>query len=166
MSFSDAIRLLNLLKRRKIIKDYVLFGAIAATAYMEPIFTEDLDIIVGVESDEEYIRTFRRVAEFAEAHEGMHHVLGGLPVQMFPSTTSALYRDALEKARAARIGGLRVKVASPEHLTLLYLESFREKDHFRISQLLTLVDEDVVSALLQEFDDEEHTLACRLQRIR
>ena len=59
MSFTDAFRILNGLKRRKIIKDYVVIGAIAATAYMEPIFTEDIDVIVLVDSDEEYLRAFR-----------------------------------------------------------------------------------------------------------
>ena len=62
MSFTDAFRVLNGFKRRRIIRDYVVIGAVAATAYMEPIFTEDIDIIVLVDSDEEYLSTFRRIA--------------------------------------------------------------------------------------------------------
>ena len=62
MSFTDAFRVLNGLKRRLVIRDYVVIGAVAATAYMEPIFTEDIDIIVLVDSDEEYLSTFRRIA--------------------------------------------------------------------------------------------------------
>ena len=92
MSFADAIRILNRLKRRKIIRDCGLIGAVAATAYMEPMFTEDLDIIVLVDTDEEYLKTFRHVAELAEDHEGMHHVLGGVPVKMFPTTTKDHFR--------------------------------------------------------------------------
>ena len=165
MSFPDAIRILNNLKRRRIIRDYALIGAVAATAYMEPIFTEDLDIIVLVDTDEEYLKTFRHVAELAKNHEGMHHILGGVPVQMFPTTTKPLYRDALEGARLARIGGLRVKVATPEHLILLYLEAFREKDHFRIRRLLVDADADWLRTLLARFDDENSTLARRLQTL-
>jgi len=166
MSFSDAIRILNTVKRRKVIRDYALIGAVAATAYMEPVFTEDLDIIVLVDTDEEYVRTFRRVAEFADGREGMHYVLGGVPVQMFPTTTKPLYLDTVKKARPARIGGLRVKVASPEHLILLYLEAFREKDHFRIRRLLLDADLDNLYALLGRFDDEEGRLTRRLQTLR
>ncbi|MGH9341963.1 MAG: hypothetical protein ACRD1R_20835 [Acidobacteriota bacterium] len=124
MSFTDAIGILNLLKRRKIIRDYVLIGAVAATAYMEPIFTEDLDVIILVDNDEEYAQTFRQVAEFAEGLDGLHHILSGVPVQMFPTTLKPLYRDTLDKAHLARIGYQRVKIPSSEHLILLYLETF------------------------------------------
>ena len=116
MSFTDAFRALNGLKRRRVIRDYAVIGAIAATAYMEPIFTEDIDVIILVSTDEEYLNTFRRVAELAEAQEGMHHVLVGVPVRMFPSTTNLLFGDTLDQARPVRIGRLRAKFASPEHL--------------------------------------------------
>jgi predicted nucleotidyltransferase len=95
----------------------------------------------------------------------MHYVLGGVPVQMFPSTTKPLYRDTVEKARTARIGNLRVKVASPEHLIVLYLEAFREKDQFRIHHLLRVADETRLHSLLERFDDEKRTLTRRLQEL-
>lgn len=164
MPFADAIRTLNSLKRRRIIRDYALIGSVAATAYMEPIFTEDLDIIVLVETDEEYMQVFRRVAEFADGSEGMHYILNDVPVQIFPSTTTPLYRDTLEQARPARVGNLRVKVASPEHLVLLSLEAFRDKDRFRILRLLPVADKDRLHTLLARFDDEK-TLAHRLQSL-
>ena len=53
MSFTEAFRALNGLKRRKVIRDYVVIGAVAATTYMEPVFTEDVDVIVLVDTDEE-----------------------------------------------------------------------------------------------------------------
>jgi DNA-binding Lrp family transcriptional regulator len=165
MSFVDAIRSLNGLKRRGVIRDYVIIGAVAATTYMEPIFTEDLDVVVLVDTDDEYRRAFRRVAEHAEGQEGMHYVISGIPVQMFPSTTKPLYLDTLEKARLARMGSLRVKVAAPEHLVLLYLESFRDKDRVRIARLLDVVDRDLLCTLLERFDDEQRTLARRLQTL-
>ena len=96
MSFTDAFRVLKGLKRRRIIRDYAVIEAVAATAYMEPVFTEDIDIIVLADTDDEYRRTFRRVADLAEAQEGMHQILGGAPVQMFPSNTKPLYQDVLE----------------------------------------------------------------------
>ena len=90
MAFSDAIRILNSLRRRRVLKSYVLIGAVGATAYMEPVSTEDLDIIVLVDTDEEYLEVFRRLGTFAEGHEGMHHILGGVPVQIFPTTIKPL----------------------------------------------------------------------------
>jgi hypothetical protein len=131
---------------------------------MEPMFTEDLDIVVLVDTDEEYLSVFRRIAQEAEGREGMHYILGSVPVQMFPTTTEPLYLDALKGARRARVGGLRVKVASPEHLTLLFLEAFREKDRFRIRSLLPKVDTGYLNRLLEDFDDEGR-LTRRLQTL-
>lgn len=132
---------------------------------MEPVFTEDLDIIVLVDTDEEYLRVFRRVAQFAEGPKGMHYTLNGVPVQMFPATTKPRYRDTVQRARSARIDNLRVKVASPEHLILLYLEAFRDKDRLRISSLLRTADNDRLRELLARFDDEDGLLADRLQTL-
>ena len=164
MPFSNAIRVLNGLKRRRVIRDYVLIGAVAATAYMEPVFTEDLDIIVLGSNDNEYRRVFHRVAEFADGLEGMHYIFGGTPVQMFPTTVKPLFRDTLEQARLARVGNLRVKVASPEHLIVLYLEAFRARDQLRIPHLLPAADKGRLETVLRGFD-ETGELARRLQTL-
>jgi hypothetical protein len=143
---------------------------------MEPIFTEDIGVIILVNTEEEYLRTFRRVAELAEAQEGMHHVpglsvtfvpgcTGGVPVQMFPSTTNPLFGDTLNQARSVRIGRLRAKFASPEHLILLYLAPFRYKDRLRIVHLLPYSNINIVRTLLERFDDEKGTLASKLQTL-
>lgn len=165
MSFTDAFRALNGLKRSRVIRDYAVIGDLATTAYMEPIFTEDIDVIILVDTDEEYLRTFRRVAELAEAQEGMHHVLEGVPVQMFPSTTNPLFGDTFDQARLVRIGRFRAKFASPEHLILLCLEPFRQKDRLRIVHLLTNANMDLVRSLIERFDDEKGTLASKLQTL-
>ena len=140
MSFTEAFRALNRLKQRKVIRDYVVIGAVAATNYMEPVFMEDIEVVVLVDTDEEYRSTLAAIAQQAEARDGMHQILGGVPVQVFPSTIMPLYRDALESARQIRVDNLRVKFASAEHLILLYLLAFRERDHLRVRYLLTGVD--------------------------
>ena len=96
----------------------------------------------------------------------MRQVLGGVPVQLFPSTLIPLYRDTLENARQVRLGNLRVKFASAEHLILLYLLAFRERDHLRVCYLLNGIDEGQLQGLLERFDDEQRTLASRLQSLR
>lgn len=166
MSFEDAIRQLNQWKKQGVLRDYVLFGAVAATAYMEPVFTEDLDVIILVDTDAEYLDTFRKVAQLAQGQEGMHYLIGGVPVQLFPTTSQPLYRDTLETAQKTSIGDVRVKVPSRGHLILLYLQAFRAKDHFRILQLLEHADEGKLNALLERFDDQAKTLAARLQNLR
>lgn len=165
MGLIDSIRVLNNLKRRRVIRDYVLIGGVAATAYMEPVFTEDLDVIVMVDTDEEYLQLFQAVSGYSDGREGMHHIIGGVPVQIFPTTVKSLYLDTLHNARRVRVGNLRVKVASPEHLVILALEAFRERDKLRIVALLPLTETNVLDDLIRRFDETD-TLTCRLDTLR
>ena len=165
MAFIDAISALNEFKRRRVIRDYAIIGAVAATAYMEPVFTEDIDVVILADTDEEYLQAFGIIAEEAERQEGMHQVLGSVPIQLFPSTKTPLYRDAVEQAAKVRIGNARAKVATAEHLILLYLTANRQKDRMRVGCLLDDVDESKLQALLDRFDDGEETLANRLQSL-
>ena len=166
MAFIDAVAALNRFKRRRIIRDYAIIGAVAATAYMEPVFTEDLDAVILVDSDAEYWRAYGAIAEESEAMDGMHQILGGVPVQLFPSTVMPLYRDAVERAKKVRIGNTRAKVATAEHLILLYLIANRPRDRLRVGYLLEDADESILQSLLERFDDPQKTLAVRLQGLR
>ena len=167
MSFVDAFRRLNQLKRRRLIRDYAVVDAVAAAAYVEPVLTEDVDVVVLADTDDEFWEAYRRVGEAAEGLEGMHHILGGRPVRMFPTTIKPIYRDALANARQTRIGNVRVKVASPEHLVVLALEAFRYKDKLRIAELLAMPTTDLAAIwkLIEEFDDEDRTLAGRFRSV-
>ena len=166
MAFLDAVSSLNDFKRRRIIRDYAIIGAVAATTYMEPVFTEDIEVVILADTDEEYLQAFGIMAERAERQDGMHQVLGGVPIQLFPSTKMPLYRDAVEQAAKVRIGNARAKVATAEHLILLYLTANRQKDRMRVGYLLDDADESKLQALLDSFDDGEETLANRLQSLR
>lgn len=167
MAFIDAIRRLNRWKQRRLIRDYAIIGAVAATAYMEPVFTEDIDVVVLVDSDAEYRQTFRLLADEAESVEGMHLIVDGVPLQLFPSTIMPLYRDAVENGRKAQIGTIRAKVATAEHLALLYLLAHRPRDRMRVGYLLEgAIDAARLNSLLRRFDDAEQTLAARLAELR
>lgn len=78
---------------------------------MEPVFTEDIDVVILADSDEEYLKSYGIIAGQAEFQEGRRQILGGVPVQLFPSTIMPLYRDAVEQARKVRINNVRAKVA-------------------------------------------------------
>ncbi|MBI4236618.1 MAG: hypothetical protein HY688_04615 [Chloroflexi bacterium] len=166
MAIEGALRVLNGLKRRRVIRDYAIIGGVAAAAYMEPMFTEDIDVVVLVDTDEEFVQTFRKVTGVADRVQGMHHVIAGTPVQLFPATTLPLYRDALEGSHPLRVGTLRTKVVSVEHLILMFLEAFRPKDQIRVLALLERADGEKLERLLRRFDHEDGRLAQRLEAIR
>ena len=46
-----AIEVMNELKEKGLIKDYAIGGAIAALRWVEPFFTQDLDIFVILEKE-------------------------------------------------------------------------------------------------------------------
>ena len=166
MAFIDALQALNRLKQRRAIRDYAVIGAVAAARYIEPMSTADLDVIVLVDTDEEYLRAFGAISEYSEGQDGMHHILGGVPVQVFPSSLIPLYHDTLAQAQQTRVGSVRTKVATAEHLILLGLLANREQDHFRIRRLLRHAHLERIGALLERYDDEENTLAARLEDLR
>lgn len=166
MAIEDTLRALNGLKRRRVIRDYAIMGGVAAVAYMEPMFTEGVDVLILVNSDEEFLRAYRDIGRVADRIEGMHHVIAGTAVQLFPTTISPLYNDALGSARPVRVGNLRTKVVAVEHLILMFLQAFRPKDRIRGSAMLQEADEVRLRQLLQRFDDEKRTLAQRLENIR
>ena len=166
MAFIDAVAALNKFKRRRIIRDYAIIGAVAATAYMEPVFTEDIDVVILADSDEEYLRAYGAIAAESETMDGMHHILGSVSVRLFPSTVMPLYRDAVEQAIKVRIDNIRAKVATAEHLILLYLTANRPRDRLRVGYLLEDADESRLQSLLERFDDSQKTLAVRLRSLR
>ena len=96
----------------------------------------------------------------------MHYIFDGVPVQLLPTTTMPLYRDALDGARTTRIGNMRIKVATPEHLVVMGLVAFRPKDKVRIPLLLAASDDATLDALIVRFDDDKGTLAERLRSLR
>ena len=57
-------------------------------------------------------------------------------------------------------------VAAAEHLVLLYLLAFREKDRIRVRYLLQDLDQELLKNLVERFDDGENTLSRRLQELR
>ncbi len=166
MAFIDAVSALNGFKRRRIIRDYAIIGAVAATAYMEPIFTEDIDVVILADTNEEYFEAHGVIAGAPEEQDGMHQIVGGVPVQLFPTTVMPLYRDVVEQAQRVRIDNVRTKVATAEHLVLLFLIANRQRDRLRISYLLDDLDEGYLENLLEKFDDQQKTLTSRLRAIR
>ena len=165
MSFTNAIRWLNKRKKKGEIRDYVIIGAVAAIAYLETITTQDLDVIILADTDEEYFAQYGRLSQAADSIEGMHHVVGGISIQVFPTSGNPLFASALANAKTVNADGVRTKVASVEHLVVLALQSFRLGDQRRIHGLLNEAGPAKVDRLIKEFDDDDQTLADRLRSL-
>ncbi len=158
---------MNSLKRRRVVRDWVIYGAVAYTAHEEPIETRDLDILVTVSGDAEYFgKVFPALRELGPiVGDAATFMLHGVPVQVFPATGNPLWEDVVRGAVPAKIGDQNVKVASREHLIVLALKAFRPgKDWGRIVQLHAKADRRKLDALIKKFDTRGE-LRRRLDRL-
>jgi hypothetical protein len=152
------VRILNRLKSEGRLRDYALFGASAMTYWAEPVATVDLDFIVLVDSDQEFIPgVFTAVGNESDGVSGAGFIFGDTPVEIFPSNIHSIYREAVdnavEKVLTLQDGSkLAVRVVKPEHLILFALEAWRPKDKLRVLALRNIADEDEVKRLIQKHD--------------
>jgi hypothetical protein len=141
--------------------------------WAEPIATGDLDYVLGVDSDTEYMSAvFRIIGPESDGPELEGHglIFGDTPVQFFPSTTRPIYADALENAAEKHIAlpdgsTISTRVVRPEHLVLFGLESWRGKDRLRVQMLAEVANDEEVWCLIKKFDDADGTYAKRHQSL-
>lgn len=137
---------------------YALGGAVAATFYIEPFATEDVDVFVVLDPQPgRLLISLDDVFDFLKGRgarvEGEHLVIGSWPVQFLPATT-ALQRDALEAARSVDVEGQSVQVLSAEYLAAIALDTSRPKDKVRLQQFLewTGFDRQRFETLVAKYD--------------
>jgi len=163
----ETLQVLNNLKKRGIISDYAIGGAVASFFYLEATLTEDLDIFIHLESDKGGIidlsPIFERLAEegFQEfRQEGV--VIGEWPVQFLPATTP-LEKEALKFAEEETIEGETVRVFSAEYLMAICVQVGRAKDKIRLDQFLRdkSFDRTKLADILSQ-----HSLTGKFEKIR
>ena len=163
MAISDVIKVFRDLKREGVVRDYLVFGSVAAMVHTRPFFTRDVDIGLAVQSDREFQEVFRRLSDFGNV-EGHSVVIAGTPVEVFPVNISPVIDDALAEADRKRVGGVVVKVASPEHLLIEALRVNRASDKGRVFMLDEVVDRSRLRSLLARLD-RRGTLTRRYQEL-
>lgn len=149
--------------RLGIIKAYAIGGGIAATYYIEPVLTYDLDIFflpVKEGLDEiAPICEFARVRGYVEQAEAL--LIEGFPVQFIPAYND-LVREAVADSATLKFRDVEAKVVKAEYLIAIALQTGRAKDRERAARLLegAVVDRTVLAKIL-----EKHGLAGRLRKI-
>jgi hypothetical protein len=165
MSFQGAIAAINELKKEKIISDYAIYGGYAITYYLEPAYTYDLDIIILVNSQEDFHRLYEHFRKKGNKIENIYIFIDDMPVQFFPGYGSDLYEKAVKNARKITVKGLPSKVISIEYLIATLLKSFRPKDKMRIAELLGKSDIKALREILRKHDNKKDRLQIKLEKI-
>jgi len=141
--------------RLGIIKSYAIGGGIAATYYIEPVLTYDLDVffIPVKEGLDELapIYEFARNRGYPEEAEAI--LIEEFPVQFLPAYND-LVREAVEEAVTVKYRDVQVRIVKAEYLTAIALQTGRAKDKERAIRLLEskAVDREVLSRILERYD--------------
>ncbi len=123
-----------------IIKSYAIGGAVAATFYIEPTATYDIDIFVPFQQESGAVLVslsgiFDYLMRRGYRPAGAHIVIEGWQVQFLPADDSLL-GEALEQAVGQAVGETKTRVMTPEHLMAIALRTGRGKDLIRLTQFV------------------------------
>ncbi len=148
MSLQAAIAVIQGLVDAGTLPRYAIAGAVAATFYLEPVSTFDLDVLVAVDAFRsrpgsslitlDPIRKALAKAGYGEFRkEGI--IVEGWPVQFLPAE-SPLDIEALDQAVDIAITNddppATARVLRAEHIVAIALTVGREKDLLRVTQFI------------------------------
>ena len=139
-----------------VVSHYAIGGAVAATFYLEPAATLDVDVFVLLSNPGTGLVSLTTIYEYLKARGGIedreHIVLGDWPVQ-FLVPSNELERDAVAASVPVDVEGVRTWVMLAEHLLAIALSTGRAKDHIRILQFIKdkAVDQAMLQAILEKY---------------
>ncbi|OGD22689.1 MAG: hypothetical protein A2W03_16440 [Candidatus Aminicenantes bacterium RBG_16_63_16] len=159
-----ALRIVNGLQKSGVIKAYAIGGGIAATFYIEPVLTYDLDIFFipvseGLDVLSPIYRELKKKGCRAEKEIVM---IKGVAVQFIP-VYNELVKEAVETAVESTYKKVRARILKPEYLLAIALQTNRPKDRERAALLLeqAKLDSRLLATLLKS-----HGLSERFQKLK
>jgi hypothetical protein len=157
-SFADALRVLNDMKRARVVEDYAVAGAMAMVFWTEPVPTFDLDVLVFLPGEDATIVSLAPIydwaAELGYSTQAEHVIIEGVPVQFLPAH-GELADEAIERAATLEYEGVPVRVVRPEYLVALYLEpgarTLKRRERAAALRESPAVDVAAIDGLLRRF---------------
>ena len=134
------LQVLNRMEADGVVRRYAIGGAIAATFYVEPVSTFDLDIFFTAgeaTADKVFSLTpldsYLAALGYETAGEAVE--IEGWPVQFLPAF-NPLLEEALTQSTEIQFKDTPTRVMRAEHLVAVMLQTGRAKDYARIIQFL------------------------------
>lgn len=140
MPLTEVFAAINRMQADGVIEHYAVGGAVAATLYLEPVATIDVDIFVALRPPPgRLLLSPGPIYDYLTARgasvEGEYLVIDGWPVQFLPAP-GPLAEEAIREARRVDIEGECVWVFTAEHLAAIALDVGRAKDKARLVQFV------------------------------
>ena len=140
----ETLKILNELEQRGCFRRYAVGGAMAATFYVEPVLTYDLDVFVLLADNgrlDVLAPIYTVLHEMGFEPQGECIEIRGTPVQFLP-----VYNDLLEEAVAEAVetdyDGVPTRVLAVEYLLAVCVQTGRTKDRDRVRLILEQADVD------------------------
>lgn len=140
------LQVLNDLERDHVFTRYAIGGAMAATFYVEPLLTFDLDVFVFLPKGGSDLISLAPIYDalrprgYSEERECV--LIEGVPVQFLPAYNSLL-EEALTEPIETQYEGVGTRVVSAEYLVAICLQTGRPKDRERVRILHEQTDLDL-----------------------
>jgi len=150
-----SLAVLNQMEQEGVISRYAIGGAIAATFYVEPVQTFDLDVFILFPSPPSGLISASPIFDYliVRGYTAEREMINieGWPVQFLPVYNS-LTDEALAQATDVTFGSTPTRVLTAEHLAAIMLDTGRPKDHARLLQFLEVgvVNKDKLSTILSK----------------
>lgn len=137
-----ALEAINEMQSAGVIGRYAIGGAVAATFYLEPAATVDIDIFTEFpNAGKGALVSLKPIYDYLQRQgcqtSGEYIVIAEWPVQ-FLIPASPLEVEALARAVRAEVEGTSTWVMTAEHLAAIALQTGRVKDYNRILQFIEL----------------------------
>jgi hypothetical protein len=136
------LAVINEMQAAGVIGKYAIGGALAATFYIEPTSTIDIDVFAPFENiPGSSLASVRKIYDYLLPRgyetQGEHFLINGWHVQFLPADDD-LYREALLQSVQIDVGGVKTWVMKAEHLMAIALRTGRGKDLIRLEQFVHL----------------------------
>ena len=158
-SVQKVFEVLNQMEADGVIDAYALGGAIAASVYVEPFATEDIDFFVHFTSDVSDLDPLRPIINYLTPKgytvNGVEFNIDEWLVQFIP-VYNELVDEATQKSLIEELDGVQARIISPEYLVAIMLNTERPKDLVRAKMFLDqeAVNLEELGQLIQRFDLE------------
>jgi hypothetical protein len=153
-------QVINELVGNRVIDTYAVGGAVAAFFYIEPFFTQDIDIFFPVSLESSSIISlgplYEHLLNKGYRPSGEMIEIEGWQVQFLP-VANKLIDEAVENADLFEVGGVNVRVMPAAYLVAIMLQTGRLKDFARVKQFFEqeVVTEDYLQKLIKRFGLED-----------
>jgi hypothetical protein len=134
------LEVVNQMQKEQVIGKYAIGGAIAATFYLEPVSTFDIDIFISFRSTPGALiitlsPIYEYLAKLGYKAEHEHVVVADWQVQFLPAD-DPLCAESLAEAVEISFDGIKTWVMTAEHLMAIALRTGRSKDFLRLEQFV------------------------------